>query len=50
MQSLHHEIAKTKQLIGTLHSKDFTDLNYKELENELSRNVSNWEESTRSYL
>ncbi|AKB76037.1 hypothetical protein MSLAZ_2776 [Methanosarcina lacustris Z-7289] len=45
-----HEIAKTEELVNTFLSKDFPDLNSGELENELSEKVSNWEESTLSYL
>lgn len=50
MQSPNREIAKTKELVNTLYSKDFPDLTGKELEKELSRKVSNWERSTRIYL
>ncbi|WP_440955033.1 VWA domain-containing protein [Methanosarcina sp. Mfa9] len=50
MQSLTREIAKTKELVNTLYSKDFSDLTSGELEKKLSRKVSNWERSTRIYL
>ncbi|MFY1110694.1 MAG: VWA domain-containing protein [Methanosarcinaceae archaeon] len=50
MQSLTREIAKTKELVSTLYSKDFSDLTSGELEKKLSRKVSNWERSTRIYL
>jgi uncharacterized protein with von Willebrand factor type A (vWA) domain len=50
MQSPNNEIAKIKELVNTFHSKDFPNLNSEELENELSKKVSHWEESTLSYL
>lgn len=50
MQSPNSEIAETKELVNNLISKDFPDLNSGELEEELSRKVSSWEESTLSYL
>ena len=50
MKSPNHEIAKTEELVNTFLSEDFPDLNSGELEKELSGKVSNWEESTLSYL
>ena len=50
MQSLNSEIAKTKEFANALISKDFPDLDSRELEKELSGKVSNWEDSTSSYL
>lgn len=50
MQSPNSEIAKTKELVNTFLLEDFPDLNSGELEKKLSRKISNWEESTLSYL
>ena len=50
MQSPNSEIAETKELVNNLISKDFPDLYSGELEEELSRKVSSWEELTSNYL
>lgn len=50
MQSPNLEVAKTKELVNTLHSEDFSDLNSGELDKELSKKISNWEGATLSYL
>lgn len=50
MQSPKSEIAETKEFVNTILSKDFPDLKSGELEKEWSGKVSNWEESTLSYL
>ncbi|MCQ1534921.1 VWA domain-containing protein [Methanosarcina sp. KYL-1] len=50
MQSPNREIAKTKELVDALCSKDFPDLTSGELEKKLSRKISYWEKSTRNYL
>lgn len=50
MQSPNREIAKTKELVDALCSKDFPDLTCGELEKKLSRKISYWEKSTHNYL